>query len=337
MLGSILSGMLLGDNTFGRLGQQIFSQGSQLLTLRYSRGQETEADNLGIEYLKRAGYDPRAMSTVLLSLAQQNALDAALRGTSNQVPQWASSHPDPASRVRAALVRAGGARASGATNRDTFLASIDGLTYGDDPEQGIIDGRDFVHPVLRLAFQAPNGFYMVNGTSSVSINGQSGKAEFTVAEYNGNLDSYVRSVFATVGGDQQKLSPDQVTRVTINGIPAAYGIVRTQGSSGQVDVIVFAYEFAKDKAYHFTTISAAGQASSFSPMFNSMRRISVTEAGQVKPRKIDVVTVKSGDTVDSLAARMAYDNAQLERFMVLNALDTNSRLVPGQKVKLVVY
>ena len=91
VLGSILSGMVLGDNAFGRLGQQIFAQGSQMLTLRYSRGQETEADNLGIEYLRRAGYDPRAMSTVLNSLAQQNALEAALRGTSNQVPAWASS------------------------------------------------------------------------------------------------------------------------------------------------------------------------------------------------------------------------------------------------------
>lgn len=93
MLGSILSGVLLGDNAFGRLGQQIFSQGSQLLTLKYSRSQEVQADNLGVEYLRGAGYDPRAMSTVLNSLAQQNALDAQLRGTSNQVPQWASLIP----------------------------------------------------------------------------------------------------------------------------------------------------------------------------------------------------------------------------------------------------
>ena len=335
VLGSVLSGMLLGDNAFGRLGQQIFSQGSQMLTLRYSRGQETQADNLGIEYLRRAGYDPRAMSMVLNSLAQQNALEAALRGTSNQVPQWASSHPDPASRVRAALGRAGAA--GGKTNRDAFLAGIDGMTYGDDPKQGVVDGRDFVHPQLRLAFQAPNGFYMVNGTRSISISGQSGKGEFAGAAYAGNLDGYVRDVFVAVGGKEQRLSPDQITRTTINGIPAAYGIVRAQGSSSQVDVIVFAYEFAKDRAYHFTTMSAAGQASAFSPMFNSMRRISNTEAGQIKPRRIAVVTVKSGDTVESLSQRMAYDNAKLERFMVLNGLDGNARLVAGQKVKLVVY
>ncbi|MCX7863915.1 MAG: M48 family metalloprotease [Novosphingobium sp.] len=335
-LGAILSGVLLGDTAFGRLGQSLFTQGSQLLTLRYSRTQEIQADNLGIEYLRRAGYDPRAMSTVLHSLARQNALEAQLRGSANRVPEWASSHPDPASRVRAALSRAG-AGATGRTNRDIFLAGIDGLTYGDDPRQGIVDGRDFLHPELRLAFQAPNGFYMVNGTRSVSIIGQSGRGEFTAAQYGGDLDGYVRSVFAAIGGNQQRLAPDSVLRTTINGIPAAYGIVRAQSSSGAVDVIVFAYEFAKDRAYHFTTISAAGYGSTFSPMFNSLRRISNTEAAQARPRKLAVVTVKSGDTVESIAARMAFDDARLERFLVINGLDPGARLVAGQKVKIVTY
>ncbi|WP_298175084.1 M48 family metalloprotease, partial [Novosphingobium sp.] len=194
-LGSILSGALLGNNALGQIGQEIFSTGSQLLTLKYSRGQETESDNLGITYLQRAGYDPRAMSTVLQSLANQNALDAAIKGTSNQVPQWASTHPDPASRVRAALNRAG-ASATGRTNRDPFLTSIAGLTYGDDPAQGIVDGSKFTHPALRLAFQAPNGFYLVNGTRAVSISGQSGKGEFSTAAYSGNLESYLRTVFS---------------------------------------------------------------------------------------------------------------------------------------------
>lgn len=337
VLGTVLSGVLLGDSSFGRLGQQVFSQGSQLLTLKYSRSQEIEADNLGIEYLRRAGYDPRAMSTVLQSLAQQNALDAQLRGTSNRVPEWASTHPDPQTRVPAALSRAG-ANAAGLVNRDTFLTSIDGLTFGDDPKQGIVDGRNFTHPELRLHFQAPDGFYMINGTRAVSINGQSGKAQFTGGAYSGDLDAYVRAGFsALTGQNEQKISPQSVERTMINGLSAAYGIARVNNGSSQLDVIVFAYEFAKDRAYHFVTISQAGRASTFSSMFNSMRRISTTEAGQVKPRKLDVVTVRSGDTVQSLAARMAYDDARLERFLVLNGLTASSALKAGGRVKIVVY
>jgi predicted Zn-dependent protease len=49
------------------------------------------------------------------------------------------------------------------------------------------------------------------------------------------------------------------------------------------------------------------------------------------------VTVKPGDTVQSLASRMAYADNQLDRFLVLNALGAETRLVPGSEVKLVVY
>lgn len=336
VLGTILSGVLLGGSALGQLGQRVFSQGSRLLTLKYSRGQEIESDNLGIHYLGRAGYDPRAMSTVLESLARQNALEAQLRGTSNQVPEWASTHPDPASRVRDARNRAG-ANATGVNNRDTFLSRLAGLTYGDDPKQGIIDGRNFVHPELRITFQIPNGFYMVNGTRAVSIAGQSAKAQFTGGPYNGDLDSYVRAGFAAVSGNQQQITPQEIRRLTINGLPAAYGIARVNSSNQQVDVLVFAYEFAQDRAFHFVTLAPAGQTNMFSPMINSMRRISPTEAGQVKPRKISVVTVARGDTLQSLASRMAYEDAPLERFLVLNGLSSNAVLRAGDKVKLVTY
>lgn len=334
-LGSVLSGALLGNNALGQIGQEIFSTGSQLLTLKYSRGQETEADNLGITYLQRAGYNPRAMSSVLQSLASQNALDASIKGTTNQVPQWASTHPDPASRVRAALSRAGNS-AAGRTNRDAFLTSIAGLTYGDDPAQGIVDGSRFTHPGLRLAFQAPNGFYLVNGTRAVAISGQSAKGEFSTADYNGNLENYVRTVFSGLS-NQQQFAPQSIAQTTVNGLRAAYGIVRANSGNSQVDVTVFAYEFGPQQAYHFAMITPAGQAAQFESLFQSLRRMDSAEATAVKPRKLQIVTVKNTDTLQSLATRMAYTDKPLDRFLVLNGLSASSKLVPGQRVKLVVY
>lgn len=274
------------------------------------------------------------MSTVLQSLANQNALDASLKGTSNQVPEWASTHPDPASRVRAALTRAGST--PGRTNRDAFLAGINGVTYGDDPAQGIVDGSRFTHPGFRMAFQAPNGFYLVNGTRAVSIAGQSGKGELATATYSGNLSTYVKTVFAGLSS-QQQLQPDSIQTTTVNGIPAAFGTARVNSGNGQVDVVVFAYEWGPQQAFHFSTISQAGQSGQFDSMFRSMRRISASEATAVKPRKLSVVTVRSGDTLQSLASRMAYTDKPMERFLVLNGLTSSSRLTAGQKVKLVVY
>lgn len=337
VLGSILSGALLGDSAFGRLGQQAFSQGSQLLTLQYSRSQELEADDLGIAYLKRAGYDPRAMATVLESLARQNALEARLRGTSNQVPEWASTHPDPASRVRDAMATAG-AGATGTLNRDAFLAGIEGLTYGDDPRQGVVEGSKFTHPVLRFAFEAPNGFFMVNGTQAVSISGESGKAQFSGGKLSGGLDAYVNTVFAGLTqANQARIAPSSIERTTVNGLPAAYGVARVQASSGAVDVSVFAYDFGDGQAYHFVTITQAGGAGVFNPMFKSLRRITAAQAGSVKPRLLRVVTASQGDTPQTLSARMAYVDAKLDRFLILNGLSANARLTAGQKVKIVTY
>ena len=333
-LAAILSGVFLGNSGLGQQIGQLALQSSQLLTLRFSRSQELEADRLGIEYLNRAGYDPHAMASVLASLANQNTLDARLQGRDDaRLPAWASTHPDPASRVQTADQIAQG---TGMTNTDTFLSRIDGMTYGDDPAQGVVEGRQFIHPELRLAFTAPQGFYMINGTRAVSVNGQSGKAQLTLGQFNGNLESYVGNVFAALGGQQQQLRPSSIQRTTVNGLPAAYGTARVNSGSGQVDVVVFAYQFSNDRAYHFQAITQAGRAQVFTPMFNSMRRISAQEAAAVVPRRIDVVTVRAGDTVQSLARRMAYDTGQVERFLVLNSLGDNEQLRAGQKVKLVV-
>ena len=333
-VGAVLSGVLLGDTGLGQQVGQAVMQGTQMLTLKFSRSQELEADTLGIRYLTQAGYDPKAMSTVLASLAAQNSLDARLMGRdSAKLPEWASTHPDPASRVQSALGQAAGG--TGITNRDTFLTRIDGLVYGDDPAQGVIEGRQFIHPELRLSFTAPQGFYMMNGTRAVTISGQSGQAQMSMAAYNGNLNSYVTNVFAGLS-EQQQIRPSSIERTTVNGIPAAYGTARVNSNNGQVDVTVFAYEFANNRAYHFMAITPAGGAGTFNSMFSSMRRINAQEAGNVVPRRIDVVTVGRGDTVQSLARRMAYTDAQVERFRVLNGLGSNEGVTAGQKVKIVV-
>jgi predicted Zn-dependent protease len=333
---AILTGVVLGDSQIGNALSRGFLQGSQLLTLRFSRKQELQADDLGIQYLGRAGYDRRAMGTVLASLAAQNALDARLAGRNAGVPEWASTHPDPASRVKSALAKATKAGTGGVTNRDIFLARIDGLLYGDDPAQGMIEGSTFIHPQLRLAFTAPQGFYMVNGTRAVSINGQGGQAQMGQAAYGGNLETYVRQQFATLGGQNSQLAPAQIQRTTVNGLPAVYGTARVNNGGSQVDLVVFAYEFARDRAFHFSTITPAGRAGVFNPMFQSMRRVTDDEAARVVPKKLQVVTVARGDTVASLAQRMAYPSAQEERFRVLNALASGDTVTPGQKVKIVV-
>lgn len=337
-IGGLLAGVLGVVTGSPELGQ-IAGQFAQLYTLRYSRQQEYESDDLGIRYLGGAGYDQQAMATALASLAAQNSLDARLAGQdARSLPEFASTHPDPGARVDRAARRAQVAPAAGRLrNRDAFLTAIDGLLYGDDPQQGIVDGRTFRHPVLRLEFTAPSGFQMANGTRAVSITGRGGQALFSTGPYRGDLADYVGRVFA--GLSSQGGVPAGVVRTTrINGLPAAYASTRARSQQGTIDVTVVAYEFDRDSAYHFVTITAAGQGTGpFTPMIDSLRRLTPAEAARIPVREIDVVTVRAGDTAQSLAQRMAFDDAKFDRFLVLNRLAPDARLAPGDRVKLVVF
>ncbi|WP_150295436.1 M48 family metalloprotease [Sphingobium estronivorans] len=334
----VLTGALLGDSALGGLLQKGIGQGSQLLTLKFSRSQEYEADDLGIRYLASGGYDPRALSTMLASLAAQSSLDARVTGNARSVPEWASTHPDPASRVgRAARNAAASGSTSTVRNRDAFLNALDGVLYGDDPKQGVIEGSRFRHPDLRLSFTAPQGFGMENGANAVTVAGSGGQAQFGAAPFSGDLSAYIDSVFAKLGGGDA-VPPGEVRRTTVNGLPAAWRTIRASTQSSQVDATVFAYDFGGGKAYHFLLLTAAGQGvGPFSTMVQSVQRLSAQEAAAIKPRHVSVLTVKSGDTVQSLAKRMAYGDYPLDRFLTLNALTANSVLRPGQRVKIVSW
>ncbi len=342
VLGTVVGG-LLGNaggiaSTVGGLLQNNALQVAQIATLGYSRGQELEADRLGIQYLARAGYDPRALSTMLTSLAAQDDLEARVAGRdARSIPEWASTHPDPASRVvDAQRVAASTGVAGGKLNEAAFKAAVDGVLYGDDPAQGIVEGQTFQHPDLRFAFSVPQGYGMQNGTQAVTISGPNGQAMFTTAgSYNGNMSDYLTRALKGIAGDTQ-LQVGQVNRTTVNGLPASYVTARANTQSGAVDITIFAYEFSNTSAFHFATLTKAGDAGVFNSMFQSVRRLSAAQAAAIKPRYIDVVTVKSGDTVASLANRMAYDNFRTERFLVLNRLSANARLNVGDQVKIVV-
>ena len=339
-MAATILGAVVGGDSGAKFGQQIGGTIAQGLVLGYSRSQEYQADDLGVSYLAKAGYDSMASSSMLASLAAQTALDARVQGQGGKsAPEWASTHPDPASRVSRAAQKAqafGGT--GGATNRDAFLTALNGVMYDDDPKQGVVDGATFRHPELKLTFTAPQGFVMANGTQAVTISGSGGQAQFTGAAYDGNLSNYISSVFRAVAGQGNNIPIGNVETTTVNGLRAATANATANTQSGQVIVTVFAYEFGPKSAFHFLTIvPATASADPFTPLYRSMRPLSNSEIAAIKPRKIEVVTVRSNDTVASLAAKMAYPNYREDRLRVLNALSEGATLKPGQKVKLVVY
>jgi predicted Zn-dependent protease len=203
----------------------------------------------------------------------------------------------------------------------------------------VIEGRDFLHPDLRIGFTVPQGYGIQNGSRAVSVSGSNGQAQFSTGQFNGNLSTYIGQVFQSVAGQQTgQLQIPQPRSTTINGIPAAYTTASVRTQQGVVDVTVVAYQWDPNTAYHFVMLTRGGSGiGPFSPMIGSLRRLTANEAAAIKPRILNVVTVKAGDTVQSLANRMAYNDLKLERFLTLNSLQANSTLRAGEKVKLVIF
>ncbi len=75
-------------NTVGQIGQTV----GGVILLKYGRGQELEADRLGMRYMARLNYNPYAMRQVMQILQQ------AMAG--GREPEFLSTHPYPESRIQ---------------------------------------------------------------------------------------------------------------------------------------------------------------------------------------------------------------------------------------------
>ncbi|KRB85710.1 peptidase M48 Ste24p [Sphingomonas sp. Root710] len=331
-------GAVAGNSGIGDLVGRGAGLGADLITKGFSRTQEYQADDLGVRYLAGAGYDPLGSADMLAILGAQQSLEARISGQKNSLPTWASTHPNSTDRVKRARDKASqtGAAGRGQRNRDALLDAVDGLTWGDNPEKGYVEGREFRLPVQRLAFTVPSGYAINNADDAVTIAGSGGQASFTGGRVGmGGLDDYVSQVFAGLGGS---IRAGQIQTGKANGMDFRYAFGQANSNAGQVDVGVFAYRpDSSAVAYHFVTIARAGQGiGPFAPLVESMRRMSSSEATGIKPLKIRVVRVKAGDTPESLAKQMAFPDNPLDRFLVLNGMQRGQTLKAGDRVKLVV-
>jgi len=337
VLASIV-GAVAGNSGVGSLIGRGAGVGADLITKGFSRTQEYQADDLGVRYLANAGYDPLASSDMLAVLGAQQGLEARIAGKQGSLPTWASTHPNSVDRVRRASVKAQetGKAGRGLRNNDALLDAVDGLVWGDSPTNGFQDGQEFKLPTQRLAFTVPRGYAVNNGDTAVTISGTGGQASFSGGTVGmGGLDDYIGQVASKLSANMRL---GQIQSGKGNGIAFRYAMGQANSNSGPVDVGVFAYRPDNGStAYHFVTLSRSGQGiGPFETLVESMRRMSAAEAAAVRPLRIKVVKVKAGETPETFARMMAFPDAPLDRFLVLNGLEKGDTLRAGERVKLVV-
>ena len=152
---------------------------------------------------------------------------------------------------------------------------------------------------------------------------------------SGGLDRYAAEVVERVFGAAPEGAP---ARARINGIPAVVHRFALRTGEGPVEAVVAAFAGADGGAYHFVLVSPPGAPipGAVDALVGSFRHLSPQEAARLRPRVIDVVTVGAGDTVQSLAARMASDRPR-ERFLMINDRAADAPIRPGERVKIIRF
>lgn len=342
-LGTVLAGVLGGGN-LAKTVQQLGTTGAQAYLAGYSRENEFQSDQLGVRYLTRAGYDPRAMATFLEKLGRHSNLAQKLAGKEGEPDpstSWLATHPRTPDRVkRAADEAAAATTADGEIGRNEYLLKIDGMIYGDDPSQGFVRGRKFVHPELRISFEAPPGYKLQNTPRAVLGANQAGHGmKFDGGKMTSTDD--VRDYLAREWAKELKIQNlSRINSFDLDGLPAVSAGTSGKTNDGkQVDVGLAAIKVGADRVYRFMFLSPGGanaaQAKAAQDTVESFRRLSQKEAAGFKPKRIKVVKVGSNDSKARLAEKMAVDDLREEQFSVLNGLESGEQPQDGTLIKLV--
>ena len=307
---------------------------SKIQLATFSRQQELEADGVGVGISQRAGFDPYGAVRFLTAMGRNAELRApANNGADARFLDFLSSHPGTPDRLKIVRANARQYTAPGDVPRDkqSYLDSIDGLPYGEDPSDGYVRGRRFLHPRLAFTFTAPDRFTLENTAQAVLGVRDNGSlalrfdvvrvpAEQTLSQYLGS-------------GWIENVDEKTIEAFDINGLPAATAIAK----GDQWMFRLYAIRF-NDEVYRF--IFAAKQMTSeadraFRYSVSTFRRMAQSEIEQAKPLRLRIVAVTPGDTAERMASRMPLVDRPLERFLILNGLNQGDALTPGEKVKVV--
>jgi predicted Zn-dependent protease len=196
---------------------------------------------------------------------------------------------------------------------------------------------------LGFRFTVPKNYRLINSAEAVFAKGQ-GPAEGSVVIFAGeglngrNMIELTSAVWKSF----VKESPLQgLEDFTINGMEAITGWTTTKIQNKLAQVRIVAVRYSRTQAYYFLMVTPEDRLNSLNDglmrMTYSFDRLSRKEAGNIKGRIIRVATVQRGDTIASLSRHMAYEDHRLDRFLVLNGLNSQSKLSAGQRVKLIVY
>ena len=339
--GLFMAGMIVSEEfrEFGQLGQQALG----MLFLKFGRDDESQSDELGVDYSTQIGYDSHQMANFF------GVLHRIQKRAGVNIPEFQSTHPDPVNRFNKVHQMSDAYQAeSGATNlkigRDSYLRMIDGLTYGEDPQQGYVKYNTFFHPGLKFHFPVPPQWRVANTPQMVQMASTDGKALIMMTLSQGKT----LQVAAQETVEQDGLQVIESSQINVNGLPAIAmlsTLKKQQQQQGQQqqqqqDLRILTYLIQYNgMIYKFHGISLTADFNNFYRVFtNTMGnfdRLTDPARINVTPDIIQVAQVSTGEALGSALRRMRLSNDDMEEIAILNNMELTDVLEPGMLIKTI--
>lgn len=336
-------GAMILSSAVGSSGvSEALGVGSDLYMKSYSRGQESQADSLGIRYLNRGGYTTDAMASFLSQLQAESQLQAHIDKKAENNAGYFSTHPATAERVSLTKQEAASYPKGGAVKRNEYLKSIDGVLYGDSPSQGFVRGQNFFHTEMGFKFSVPDGYKIINQPSNIIAQNERNGAliVFDFAQNKQNLSpmTFLKDVWV---GE----SPvSQMEEINVNGMKGATASLQGTLNGRAVQVQLIAIRWSNTQMARFQVILPAALSpadlTALKRATYSFAPLSAQDKNALRPYRIKIIAAKNGDSISSLSARMAQIDSAGDyrdaRFRMLNALRAGSVVHAGSLYKIIV-
>jgi predicted Zn-dependent protease len=320
---------------FGDLAQGSIS----VLFLKFGRDDELQADALGAEYAAGGGWDPDEVPAFLTTLAR-----IAETTDRNGVPNWLATHPQPenrAARVTETVKKVRTAAEGGpwTVDRDGYLARIDGIIFGDNPEDGVVRGNLFLHPPLRFAIEFPQGWEITNSDEQVVAQEPGNKVFMVLRTIEPRLG---RSLDQTAQQHMREsgYKATNLTSTTVGGLNAVVGTYEGNASGIGKVTARGAHVLLGRSTFFIGGIASPEMYSRVSDDFDraiqSFRQMSQDEAEAVEPNVIDLYTAREGDTWQSIAQRAGKGLVSASTLAIMNDHAIDEQPKPGARLKIVV-
>ena len=332
-----LIGGALGGQAAGLPGGDILQlggQAAQLLFLKYSRENESESDELGVEYSEKAGFASAEGAEFFRSL------ERIQQQSGQALPTFLSTHPDPGGREQRIQEMAADwdqqlPQAPSQVNQDEYYRVLEGIVMGNDPRQGYAEGGVFYHPQLRFQFPVPQGFQLQNTPAQVIMADQNGQAQmvFTFAEGVSSAREAVQRVASQQGVQVQ----DQGQLQTEAGV-ASYVLADAQTQQGQRLRVLATFVEYDGQVYTFQALSTPGNFSSYEDNFlQAMRGFGPVQDRSklsVEPTRLRVVAADRTAPFQSFVPQSLPQDLTAEDLAILNQVQLDTQIEAGQELKL---